>query len=55
MSSSDKRGLHIHYPLVAVNSQGQKNWKMMVQSDLQEATAELCENGSSGPAIADVK
>jgi DNA-directed RNA polymerase specialized sigma subunit len=44
--------------VVAVNSQGQKNRKMMVQSvltsDLQEAIAELCEKGSSGPIIADI-
>jgi hypothetical protein len=28
--NADENSLHIHYPLVAVNSQGQKNWKMMV-------------------------
>jgi hypothetical protein len=39
-------GLHIHYPLVAVNSQTEKNQEndgTVLTSDLQEATAELCE------------
>jgi hypothetical protein len=56
MSTSDKRGFNIHYPRSSelTGPEEMQNDGIVLTSDLQEATAKMCEKGLSGPAIADI-